>query len=257
MALNPRITEWDAKRVWLVGASTGIGAALASALFARGARVAVSARNAAALERVVGGRTTGRAVVADVTEPESLAAAHRRVVAMWGGLDVVVYLAGTYTPQRAWELTLEDARRQVEVNLMGAYNLLSLVLPGFLAQSSGAIALVSSIAGVRGLPNSLAYGPTKAALINLAEALYLDLAPRGVGVHLINPGFVETPLTARNPFRMPAIVKADTAADAILSGFARGEFETHFPKRFTRSLKLLRLLPYRTYFAAVRKATGT
>jgi NAD(P)-dependent dehydrogenase (short-subunit alcohol dehydrogenase family) len=257
MALNPKITDWDGKRVWLVGASSGIGAALATALFERGARVTVSARNEAALAEVVGGRTTGRAVSADVTDLESLAAAYRRVGATWGGLDVVVYLAGTYKPQRAWELTIEDARRHVEVNLMGAYNLLTLVIPDLIAKSSGAIALVSSVAGFRGLPNSLAYGPTKAALINLAEALYLDLAPRGVGVHLINPGFVETPLTARNPFKMPALIKPEAAADAILTGFARGEFETHFPKRFTRMLKLLRQLPYGAYFAAVGRVTGT
>jgi len=257
MALNPKITDWDGKRVWLVGASTGIGAALATALFERGARVAVSARSEAALAEVVGERTTGLVAAADVTVPESLAAAHRRVVTQWGELDVVVYLAGTYKPQRAWELKLADARRHVEVNLMGAYNLLTLAIPGMLARSSGAIALVSSVAGFRGLPNSLAYGPTKAALINLAEALFLDLAPRGIGVHLINPGFVETPLTARNPFKMPALIKPDAAARAILKGFARGEFETHFPKRFTRTLKLLRHLPYRAYFAAVRRATGT
>jgi len=257
MALNPKITDWDGKRVWLVGASTGIGAALATALLERGARVAVSARSEAALAELVGGRANGLAVAADVTVPESLAAGLRTVVATWGGLDVVVYLAGTYKPQRAWELTLEDARRHVEVNLMGAYNLLTLVIPELLAKSSGAIALVSSVAGFRGLPNSLAYGPTKAALINLAEALYFDLAPRGIGVHLINPGFVETPLTARNPFKMPALIKPDAAADAILAGFARGEFETHFPKRFTRTLKLARHLPYGAYFAAARKATGT
>jgi NAD(P)-dependent dehydrogenase (short-subunit alcohol dehydrogenase family) len=257
MALNPKLTDWDGKRVWLVGASTGIGAALAAALFARGARVIASARDEAALARVVGGRTTGRAVAVDVTDRAALAAAHRRANAMWDGLDVVAYLAGTYQPQRAWELTIEDARRQVEVNLMGAYNLLTLVMPDLIAKSSGAIVLVSSVAGYRGLPNSLAYGPTKAALINLAEALYLDLAPRGIGVHLVNPGFVETPLTARNPFKMPALIKPETAAVAILAGFARGEFETHFPKRFTRALKLLRHLPYRAYFAAVRKATGT
>lgn len=257
MALNPKIADWDGKRVWLVGASTGIGAALATALFERGARVAVSARSEAALAALVGERTTGLAVVADVTAPESLAAAHRRVTKTWGGLDVVVYLAGTYKPQRAWELKLDDARRHVEVNLMGAYNLLTLVIPDMLAKSSGAIALVSSVAGFRGLPNSLAYGPTKAALINLAEALFLDLAPRGVGVHLVNPGFVETPLTARNPFRMPALIKPEVAAQAILAGFARGEFETHFPKRFTGVLKLLRHLPYWAYFAAVRRTTGT
>lgn len=253
--MNPRMREWRDQRVWLVGASSGIGAALAKALLARGARVAASARSKDALGAVVG--RTGLAVAADVTEPESLAAAYERIRGEWGGIDVVAYLAGTYKPQRAWDLTVADARTHVEVNLMGLYHVLPLVLPGLLAQKRGAIAIVSSVAGYRGLPNSLAYGPTKAALINLAEALYLDLAPRGVGVFLVNPGFVETPLTAQNTFRMPAIISAEAAAAEILRGFARGEFEIHFPKRFTRMLAALRHLPYALYFPAVRKSTGT
>ena len=104
--------------------------------------------------------------------------------------------------------------------------------------------------------SALAYGPTKAALINLAEALYMDLAPKGIGVHLVDPGFVDTPLTEQNKFDMPALMSAEAAANAMLLGLARGEFETHFPKRFTRWLKLLRLLPYGLYFAAVRRFTG-
>lgn len=253
--MNVRIRDWQDKRVWLVGASSGIGAALAKTLIARGARVAATARSQDALDALVGKK--GLAVAADVTQPDALAAAYGRIRAAWGGVDVVVYLAGTYKPQRAWELTVADARRHVEVNLMGVYHLLPLVLPGLLAQKSGAIAIVSSVAGYRGLPNSLAYGPTKAALINLAEALYIDLAPRGVGVFLVNPGFVETPLTAQNTFRMPALISAEAAADEILRGFARGEFEIHFPKRFTRMLATLRHLPYALYFPAVRKSTGT
>jgi len=254
MSLNAPIRDWRGTRVWLVGASSGIGAALARALIERGARVAATARSEGALVELVG--KTGLAVAADVTQPDALAAAYERIRAAWSGVDVVVYLAATYTPQRAGELTVADARRHVEVNLMGLYNLLPLVLPGLLEQKSGAIAIVSSVAGYRGLPGSLAYGPTKAALINLAEALYLDLEPRGVGVFLVNPGFVETPLTAQNTFKMPALIGADAAASEILRGLARGEFEIHFPKRFTRTLALLRHLPYALYFAAVRKGTG-
>jgi NAD(P)-dependent dehydrogenase (short-subunit alcohol dehydrogenase family) len=112
------------------------------------------------------------------------------------------------------------------------------------------------VAGFRGLPQSLAYGPTKAALINLAETLYLDLQPHGLGVSVINPGFVETPLTAQNDFHMPALLTPAQAAQAIVQGWSRGEFEIHFPKRFTRVLKLLRLLPYRLYFPLIRQATG-
>ena len=113
-----------------------------------------------------------------------------------------------------------------------------------LKQGSGGIAVVSSVAGYGGLPTALVYGASKAALINLAETLYLDLAPRGIGVYVINPGFVKTPLTDRNTFAMPALISVEDAAKAIIAGFECGDFEIHFPKRFTLWLKLLRLLPY-------------
>jgi short-subunit dehydrogenase len=256
MALNPRISDWRARRVWLVGASTGIGAALATLLLGRGARVALSARSADKLEAAAAGRANALALALDVIRPESFTDAHRRIVAAWGGVDLAVYLAGTYTPTRAWDLTAERARSHVEANLMGAFNMLPVVLPEMLARGAGGVALVSSVAGYRGLPNSLVYGPTKAALINLAEVLYLDLSPKGIGVYLINPGFVETPMTAQNEFRMPALITSQGAAAEIVKGFERGEFEIHFPKRFTGWLKGLRHLPYAAYFPAIRKFTG-
>jgi short-subunit dehydrogenase len=122
-------------------------------------------------------------------------------------------------------------------------------------QRRGGVAIVSSVAGYRGLPRALIYGPTKAALINLAESLYLDLSPHGIGVYLINPGFVDTPLTQKNDFKMPALMPVDEAARLTLEGIEDGEFEIHFPKRFTRVLRLLRNLPYPAYFAAVRRFT--
>jgi short-subunit dehydrogenase len=256
MPLNPRIKDWRAQRVWLVGASTGIGAALATLLLGRGAKVALSARSADKLEAAAAGHANALALALDVTRPESFTDAHRRIVAAWGGVDLAVYLAGTYTPTRAWDLTAERARSHVEANLMGAFNMLPVVLPEMLARGAGGVALVSSVAGYRGLPNSLVYGPTKAALINLAEALYLDLSPKGIGVHLINPGFVETPMTAQNAFRMPALITSQSAAAEIVKGFERGEFETHFPMRFTGWLKGLRHLPYAAYFPAIRRFTG-
>ena len=134
--------------------------------------------------------------------------------------------------------------------------MLDAVLPAFIARGAGHISLISSVAGFRGLPKSLAYGPTKAALTNLAETLYLDLAPLGLGVSVVHPGFVQTPLTAQNRFEMPALITPDQAAAAMLSGWARGDFDIHYPKRFTRWMKLLRLLPYRAFFLAVRRFTG-
>jgi NAD(P)-dependent dehydrogenase (short-subunit alcohol dehydrogenase family) len=129
-------------------------------------------------------------------------------------------------------------------------------LPILLQQGFGHISLVSSVAGWRGLPNGLAYGPTKAAMTNLAETLYMDLQDRGIGVSLISPGFVATPLTAQNNFQMPALLTPEQAAQAILKGWSQGAFDIHFPKRFTLWLKMLRLLPYRLYFALVRRFTG-
>jgi short-subunit dehydrogenase len=125
-----------------------------------------------------------------------------------------------------------------------------------LRQRAGHISLVGSVAGYRGLPNSLGYGPTKAALISLAQTLYLDLHPVGLGVSVINPGFVETPLTAQNEFQMPALITPDEAADAILQGWAAGRFEMHFPKRFTLWLKALSHVGDAFYFKAIRRATG-
>ena len=123
-------------------------------------------------------------------------------------------------------------------------------------QGHGHISVVSSVAGYRGLPKSLAYGPTKAALTNLAENLYIDLQPRGLGVSVVHPGFVQTPLTAQNDFQMPALITPDQAAAAMIEDWARGRFDIHYPKRFTRWMKLLRVLPYRLYFPVVRRFTG-
>jgi short-subunit dehydrogenase len=154
---------------------------------------------------------------------------------------------------RADALDTADMERHMSVNYLGALYLLDAVLPTLLACGTGHISLVGSVAGYRGLPNSLAYGPTKAALINLAETLYLDLHGRGIGVSIINPGFVQTPLTASNDFAMPALLTPQQAAAAILQGWSRGQFEIHFPKRFTLWLKALRILPNRVFFQLVRR----
>ena len=146
--------------------------------------------------------------------------------------------------------------RHLQVNYVGALHLLEAVLPLLSAQRQGHVSLVASVAGYRGLPHSMAYGPTKAALQHLAETLYLDLHAAGIGVSVVNPGFVATPLTAGNAFDMPALLTPNQAAAHILRGWARGRFEIHFPKRFTLWLKVLRLLPHGVYFAAVRRATG-
>jgi len=252
--LNPPMPRWRDKTVWIVGASSGIGQATAQALLCQGARVVVSARNAGALQTLAHAHPLCVAMPLDATDSAALQQAATQILAQ-GPLDCVVYCAGHYEPMRADTLNLAQMKRHCEVNYLGALALLNAVLPTMRERGCGHISLVGSVAGYRGLPNSLAYGPTKAALINLAEALYLDLQPQGLGVSIINPGFVQTPLTAQNTFSMPALLTPDQAASAILQGWAAGQFEIHFPKRFTNWLKLLRLLPYRAYFNLVQRAT--
>jgi len=256
--LNPPLPPWPAARVWVIGASTGIGAATASALLAAGARVALSARRAEQLRDVAAGAEPTRALIEplDFTDGNAVAAARDRIFAAWGGCDLVLIVAGTHREIRAWDLAENDADALLEINLNGPIATAAAVLPALLAQGHGAIGLVSSVAGYRGLPKALVYGASKAALINFAEALYLDLHPKGLGVYLVSPGFVRTPLTDRNEFAMPALIDAEEAAAEILRGLAAGRFEIHFPRRFTGVLKLARLLPYRAYFALVRRVTG-
>ncbi|HOE43194.1 MAG TPA: SDR family NAD(P)-dependent oxidoreductase [Rhodoferax sp.] len=252
--LNPPMQQWHGKTVWIVGASSGIGLATAQAMLAAGARVVVSARNAAALQALAQTHANCQALALDATDAQAVRQAANALLAQ-GPLDCVVYCAGHYQPMRAAALDLPDMLRHCEVNYLGACYLLDAVLPALRERGQGHFSLVGSVAGYRGLPNSLAYGPTKAALINLAEALYLDLHPHGLGVSIINPGFVETPLTAGNLFKMPALLTPAQAASAILQGWQQGAFDIHFPKRFTLWLKLLRLLPYRAYFSLVKQVS--
>lgn len=259
MSFNRPLAQWRGRRVWIVGASSGIGAALARALAAAGARLALSARGKAALEALAAELPDALALPLDVRDAQALAAAHATIRERMGGIDVAVLNAGIYSPMRADAFDAAVVEEHFAVNFLGVTRALATLLPDFIARAHAhpALVLVSSVAGYRGLPNALAYGPSKAALINLAESLYLDLAPRGIGVFLVNPGFVDTPLTRQNSFHMPALISADEAARHIMEGLADGAFEIHFPKRFTRWLKLLRLLPHRLAFAAVRRATGS
>ena len=255
MSYNPPFTDWHGKTVWLVGASSGIGRATAHALHTQGAQVFVSARNQQALSTFVAMHPGAVALALDAGEAASVKAAAQVVLAA-GPLDLVLYCAGYYKEMRATEFDLEQMLHHQHVNYIGALHVLDAVLPGFLARQAGHISLVSSVAGYRGLPKSLAYGPTKAALINLAETLYVDLQDSHVGVSLICPGFVETALTAQNQFTMPGLITPEKAAEAILRGWQRGQFEIHFPKRFTLWMKALSLLPRALYFPIIRKFTG-
>ena len=257
--LNAPIQDWRGQRVWLVGASSGIGLACAKALHAAGAQVIVSARDLGTLsEWAATCKSQGLPVELlslDVTDALQVKYVARQVAA-GGKLDFLLYCAGHYRAQRATDFDLTDMLRHQDVNYNGLLRVLDAVLPMFLQQGSGHISVVSSVAGWRGLPNGLAYGPTKAAVTHVAETLYMDLQDKGIGVSVVNPGFVATPLTAQNNFQMPALLSPEQAAEAMLAGWSQGLFDIHFPKRFTGWLKLMRLLPYRAYFALVRRFTG-
>lgn len=255
-ALNPPITDWRQRRVWIIGASSGIGAATASLLLQQGARVALSARSQSRLELVAAGHAASLVLPLDITDGATVQRAHAALMQQWQGLDLVLIVAGVYTEMRADDFNLHTAEQLLDLNLNGVLRCLDAVLPTLLQQQNGALGIVASVAGYRGLPKALIYGASKAALINLSETLFLDLRPRGIGVHLITPGFVATPLTADNDFPMPALITPEQAAKDIVHGLSRGDFLIHFPRRFTNVLRLMRMLPYRLYFALVHKATG-
>jgi len=255
--LNPPFANYRDRRVWVIGASYGIGAAIARELIARGARVALSARKRELLDEIAA--TSAKALVAplDVTDHASLQKAAAQIGQHWGGADLVMIVAGTHSEMRAQDFDLARARKLLEVNLHGVLNCVDVALPLIRHAGPGAgLAIVSSVAGYIGLPRSLIYGASKAALINFTESLYGDLRPEGYGVYLVNPGFVDTPLTQKNDFKMPALLPAEEAARITLDEIAAGRFESHYPKRFTFGLKLLRILPHRLQLWAVRKITG-
>lgn len=254
--MNPRIRDWQEKRVWIIGASTGIGAEVARLLLTKGATVALSARNREQLLQIAQAYPAARALPLDVTDIVSLQTAHAQLIAEWQQIDLVLIVAGAYNEMRADSFNLADANHVLDINVRGVYQCLEVVLPSLLKQGAGGIGIVGSVAGYSGLPKALAYGPSKAAIINLCESLYVDLHPKNIAVYMINPGFVATPMTAKNDFEMPALMTAPAAAQALVRGLERGEFHIHFPKRFTNWLRLARLLPYRSYFYLVHKVTG-
>jgi NAD(P)-dependent dehydrogenase (short-subunit alcohol dehydrogenase family) len=254
--MNPTITDWTGKRVWVIGASTGIGAETARLLLSRGAKVALSARKRNGLVCVAENQPAALIAPLDITDHASVVAARDLIVGQWEGVDLVLVVAGGHNEMRADSFSLDRADQLVDLNIRGVLHCLDAVLPALIGQGSGGIGIVASVAGYSGLPKALIYGPTKAALINLAESLYLDLRPRGIGVYLINPGFVETPLTANNDFPMPALMTAPAAAQRVVDGIERGSFHIHFPRRFTNWLRFARLLPYPLYFWLIHKVTG-
>jgi short-subunit dehydrogenase len=239
------------RSIWVVGASSGIGAALADELLARRARVAISARREDELRAVAAGRMT--VVPADVTDRANLDAAAAEVRTELGEIDMVVYNAGfwEHMDAAAWDRDL--FARHVDVNLLGLNNCVGAVLPEMVRAGSGQLVSVASVAGYRGIAGADAYGATKAAQINLLEALRAGLAAHGISVTTVCPGFVRTDLTAKNSFPMPFMIDADVAARSICNGLERGQMEIAFPLPMAVTMKAVRLLPVRVWAAATRQ----
>jgi NAD(P)-dependent dehydrogenase (short-subunit alcohol dehydrogenase family) len=258
-AASTRVSPSDGV-AWITGASSGIGRAVALEMARRGWTVAATARRDSELDllaqEAVGlkGRIVGH--VADVTDQAQLAAALSAIESMHGPVALAFFNAGIAPYIRAPDIDVEAVRNVFEVNVMGVVNGLALVMPGMAARRKGQIAVNASIAGYGGLPRSAAYGATKAALINMCEALRFDCDQLGLVMQVVNPGFIETPLTGKNDFPMPFLMKNEAAAIRCCDGFERGGFEITFPRRFSYMLKAINLLPYSLYFPLVGRMTG-
>ena len=233
------------KKVWIIGASSGIGAALAAELSRRGAVLTLSARRRDELDKISSSLATPATIAPlNVTDIDALRAAAQAQ----GPFDSVVFLAATYNPGLIEDTNIDDARRMVDININGALNAIDAVYADMRRAGKGQIVLCGSVAGYCGLPNSQPYSLTKAAIMNLAQTLCIEAQRHNIDVKLISPGFVRTPLTAKNDFDMPFIIEPDAAARLIADGLTARAFEIHFPKRLTCAVKILSMLPYGLYF---------
>jgi NAD(P)-dependent dehydrogenase (short-subunit alcohol dehydrogenase family) len=239
---------------WVTGGSSGIGAALAHELCLRGARVAITARRAEQLADVAAAAPgEAHALPGDVREPAALEEVVAAVEANVGPIDLAVLNAGIWAQVdvRNWDSAV--IRDHVETNFMGMVHSLDAVLPRMLARRRGTIVGVASVAGYRGYTRAEAYGPSKAAEINLLESLRVDLGPLGIDVQLVNPGFVRTPLTEANDFPMPFMIEAPDAARRIADAIEKGKAEAVFPLPYRVGMKLVRVAPVRLYTAVSRR----
>lgn len=242
---------------WVTGASRGIGYAVAQALARDGWVVAASARNIVDLEKLAAACAeypgSVRPFAFDITERDGAAKAVFDIEQQLGPIALAILNAGTHEPVDGRALSVAPFRRLMEINYMGTVNCLVPLAERFVARRAGRIAVVASLAGYRGLPTASAYGASKAALINMCEALRPDLKTAGVVLSVVTPGFVRTPLTDQNMFPMPFLMDAETAARRLLRGLATDRFEITFPRRFSYLMKLLRIMPYGLFFAITRR----
>lgn len=242
------------KNFWLIGASSGIGEALAYALVDAGWKVAISSRNEDKLNTMSEKSEHLLPYPVDVTQATALKKTYLDICEKIGDIDCVMFNAGDYKPMSIEEFSPKLFTKLIEVNYIGAVNLLDFIIPDFTKRAHGQILLTASLAAYRGLPRSAPYSASKAALLSLAESLHLELKQHNVLLRVINPGFVKTPLTDKNTFKMPSLISPEDAAKAIMKELEGDNFEIRFPKGFARNMRLLSLLPYRLYFYLTKKA---
>ena len=241
------------KKIWITGASSGIGKALAEKFALEGWKVAISARRKEILDEMAK-RENISSYPLDVTNQNQIKDVFSKIINNFGNLDLCVFCSGTYDPKLEQEINIKQNQFVMETNFFGVLYCIKSVEKYFKDKKEGHISIVSSIAAYRGLPNSSGYGPSKAALTNLTESLYFDFKKHNVRISLVSPGFIKTPLTDKNEFRMPFIKSPEFAAEKMFNGLTKTKsFEIHFPKALTIILKFLRILPYKIYLYLIDK----
>ena len=241
------------KKIWITGASSGIGKAAAEKFAKEGWKVAVSARRKELLDELAKDQNI-RSFPLDVTNRDQINKVFNSILNEFGDLDICLFSSGTYEPKDEKNIDPDKIKNVMNVNFLGVIDCVKAVEDFFKNKQSGHISIVSSIAGYRGLPNSSGYGPSKAALTNFSESIYFDFKKYNVKVSVVSPGFIKTPLTNKNEFPMPFLRSPEFAAEKIYNGLVNSNsFEIDFPKQLTFTLKFLRILPYRIYLFLVDK----
>ena len=245
--------ERNHKKIWITGASSGIGKAVAEKFAKQGWKVAVSARRKELLDELAKNPNI-TSFPLDVTDRTQITSVFKNILNEFSDLDICLFSSGTYEPKDEQKIDPDKIKNVIDVNFLGVVDCVKAVEDFFKNKKSGHISIVSSIASYRGLPNSSGYGPSKAALTNFSESIYFDFKKFGVRVSIVSPGFIKTPLTDKNEFSMPFLKTPEYAAEKIFNGLIKGNaFEIHFPKGLTLTLKFLRILPYRLYLFLVDK----
>ena len=246
------------KNVWITGASSGIGKALAIKFVNEGWQVAASARRENLLQELNSNNSNIHSFPLDVKVESETKKVFQDIVEKFKTVDICVFCTGIHDPESEKKLSGEKIREIMETNFFGTLNCIMAVNSYFRERKSGHISLVSSIAAYRGLPAASGYCASKAALISLAESLYVDFKRFNVRVSLVSPGFIKTPMTDKNKFPMPMIKPPEFAAEKMFIGLTKkNAFEIHFPIAFTMIMKLIKIMPNWLYFFLVKKGMKT